>query len=179
MTAIASRFAALLAALWVGVLLALGALVAPALFASLPPADAGRIAGRLFAAEAYGSVAVAVALIVVERARWRERESTAGDPAGGDSTRGESIPSESIHRGSTFSAELALALGIVACTVAGYFAVQPMMEAARADRGSVPFGTLHAISGGFFVLRGLLLMVLAWRLTGQRWLAFSRRSTPS
>ncbi len=158
MIAAASRLAALLAALWAGVLAALGALVAPALFAALPPADAGRIAGRLFAAEADGSVLVGVLLLVVERARRRGGSS---DPSG-----------------SQFSAEFALALGVVFCTVAGYFAVQPLMQTARAGQGRLSFGALHAISGSFFVLRGVLLLVLAWRLTGERWLQGVRpRST--
>ena len=87
-------------------------------------------------------------LLVLERARRR----------GGSSDPG----------GSQFSAEFALALGVVFCAVAGYFAVQPLMEAARAGQGRLSFGALHAISGGFFVLRGILMLVLAWRLTGSR-----------
>ena len=38
--------------------------------------------------------------------------------------------------GSVFSANLMLVLGTLFCTVAGYFAVQPMMEAARAGQGA-------------------------------------------
>jgi hypothetical protein len=67
--------------------------------------------------------------------------------------------------GSVFSANILLLLGTLFCTVAGYFAVQPMMEAARAGQGTVSFGMLHAISAGFFALKGLLVLALAWRLS--------------
>ena len=157
MSGLARRLAALLVALWAGVLVALGALVAPALFATLPALEAGRIAGGLFADEAYGSVLVGVLLLVVERARRRD-----GSPRAA---------------GSQFSVEFALALGVVFCTVAGYFAVQPMMAAARAGEGRLSFGALHAISGGFFGLRGLLMLALAWRLTGAGWLGLRPPST--
>jgi hypothetical protein len=43
--------------------------------------------------------------------------------------------------------------------------VQPMMAAARAGQGTVSFMTLHAISAGLFVLKGLLVLALAWRLS--------------
>ena len=139
----AIRLAGLLAGLWTGVLLALGALVAPALFATLAPAQAGAIAGRLFAGEAEGAIAIGVLWVIVERARIRHAALA--------------------RAGSAFSVEFGLALGILFCTVAGYYAVLPMMEAARAGTGRLSFGALHAVSGGFFVLKGLLFLVLAWR----------------
>jgi hypothetical protein len=61
------------------------------------------------------------------------------------------------------SYELLLLLGTVFCTVAGYHAVQPLMEAARAGQGRWSFGALHAISSAFFALKGLLVVALAWR----------------
>ena len=42
--------------------------------------------------------------------------------------------------GSRFSAEMLLVLGALFCIVAGYFAVQPMIEAARAGQGGLSFG---------------------------------------
>jgi hypothetical protein len=39
-----------------------------------------------------------------------------------------------------------------------------MMEAARAGQGAWSFGALHAVSSGFFALKGLLVLALAWRL---------------
>ena len=51
-----ARWAALIAALWAGVLLCIGAIAAPSGFALLQPADAGRVAGRMLATEAYLSL---------------------------------------------------------------------------------------------------------------------------
>jgi len=150
----AGRLAALLAGLWAGLLLCIGAMAAPAAFSMLASPDAGRFVNRLFEQDAYVSIAVAVVLFTIERQRSRD-----GAAAG---------------TGSVFSANLILVLGTLFCTVAGYFAVQPMMEAARAGQGTVSFGTLHAISASFFVLKGLLVLALAWRLT-----AVSRTATTS
>lgn len=137
------RLRILLPALWVGVLLCIAFIAAPAGFATLPSADAGRVAGRMFMVEAYVSLALALVLFVLERGRARSA-AAAG-------------------RGSVFSVELALLLGTLFCTVAGYFAVQPMMQAARAGQGSVSFGTLHMASASFFGVKALLVLALAWR----------------
>jgi len=59
-----------------------------------------------------------------------------------------------------------LALGALFCTVAGYFALQPMMAAARAGQGPLSFGQLHAVSAVFYGLKLLLVLVLAWRAAG-------------
>ena len=145
MNAVAVSFAAVAAGLWAGILLCIAALAAPSAFATLASADAGRFVGRLFMQEAYLSLAVAIVLFVIERQRTRQ-----GVVAGAVSI---------------FSANLVLLLGTLFCTVAGYFAVQPMMVAARAGQGTVSFMTLHAVSGGLFALKGLLVLALAWRLT--------------
>lgn len=150
---VAGRLAALIAGLWAGILLCIGAIAAPAAFAQLVRPDAGRFVTRLFEQDAYLSIAVAVVLFAIER--QRRRDAAAGT-------------------GSVLSANLMLLLGALFCTVAGYFAVQPMMDAARAGQGAVSFGMLHAISAGFFVLKGLIVLALAWRLT-----AFSRTATTS
>lgn len=147
------RLAALIAGLWAGILLCIGALAAPSAFATLAVTDAGRFAGRLFAQEAYLSIAVAVVLFLIERQRSRDAAA--------------------VGIGSVFSVNLMLLLGTIFCTIAGYFAVLPMMEAARAGRGGLSFGALHAVSGGFFLLKGLLVLTLAWRLTGFRTVATS------
>jgi len=150
----AGRAATLIAGLWAGILLCIGAIAAPAAFAILARPDAGRFVNRLFEQDAYLSIAVAVVLFAIERQRSRDA-AEAGT-------------------GSVFSANLMLLLGTLFCTVAGYFAVQPMMEAARAGQGSLSFGALHAITAGFFVLKGLLVLALAWRLTAAA--SISRRS---
>jgi hypothetical protein len=56
-----------------------------------------------------------------------------------------------------------LALAALFCTVAGHFAVLPMMAAARAGHGALGFGTLHGFSVALFALKAVLLLVLAWR----------------
>jgi len=139
-----NRAAAVLTGLWAGVLLCIGAMAAPSAFAVLASIDAGRFAGRLLAQEAYLSLALAVLLFLIERGRTR-RLVEAG-------------------AGSVFSVNLMLLLGTLFCTVAGYFAVQPMMAAARAGQGPWSFGALHAVSGGLFLLKGLLVLTLAWRM---------------
>jgi hypothetical protein len=52
-----------------------------------------------------------------------------------------------------------------------------MMDAARAGQGSLSFGALHGISAGFFVLKGLLVLALAWRLTAAAQSVSPRSST--
>jgi hypothetical protein len=144
--AVLGRVGACLAGAWAGVMLALGAVVAPTLFQLLPRVDAGRIAGRLFSAEATAGVCVGAVLVLVGLQLGRDRAE-----------RG---------RGSRFGVELMLALAAVACIVAGHYALQPMLEAARAGQGGLSFGALHAVSSAFFALRFVLVAALAWRLTG-------------
>ncbi|KNZ33947.1 MAG: hypothetical protein AD742_03895 [Methylibium sp. NZG] len=132
-----------LAGLWAGALLCIAFLAAPAAFAVLASADAGRLVGRLFAQEAYLSLVLVVLLFAFERKR-----AMADAQAG---------------RGSVLSTNILLLLGVLFCTVAGYFAVQPMMAAARAGQGTWSFGALHAVSAGFFGLKAVLVCVLAWR----------------
>jgi hypothetical protein len=71
-------------------------------------------------------------------------------------------------RGSQFSPGMALAAGALFCTVAGYFGVQPLMDAARAGQGSLSFGQLHAVSTAFFGVKLLLVLALAWRASRPR-----------
>lgn len=140
----ATRWAAWLAGLWAGALWTIALVGAPAAFAAATPDVAGRIAGRMFAQEAYASLALAVLLFLLLRRRAR-----AAAAAG---------------TGSVFSADMLLVLGALFCTVAGYFALQPMMAAARAGQGGWSFGSLHAASMGLFGLKALLTAILAWRL---------------
>ena len=144
MTSVA-RWATLLAGLWAGVLACIGALAAPAAFAVLASADAGRVVARMLLFEAYLSLAMVCVLFAIARTR-SHRAAAAG-------------------MGSVFSTNLVLLLGTLFCTVAGHFAVQPMMAAARLGQGPWSFGALHAASGGFFVLKGLLVLALAWRFS--------------
>ena len=146
------RWRLLLPGLWAGWLLCVALLATPAPFALLTQAEAGRVAGRMLAQEAYTSLALGILLLVLER--WAARR----DAAAG--------------QGSQFTAGMILALGAVFCTVAGYFALLPMMAAARAGQGPLSFGQLHAISAAFYGAKVLLVAALAWRAAGA---GFSRR----
>lgn len=144
----ASRLQQLLAAVWVGVLLAVGGIAAPSLFAVLDRTLAGLAAGRIFAIEAYVSLVLAMALFFIERQRTRQAALQAGQ--------------------SVMSAELMLVMGALFATVLGHFALSPMIVAAKAGQGSLSFGTLHAMSSSLFLFKGVLVLALAWRLTGRR-----------
>ena len=141
------RLGSWLAGIWAGLLLCVAFIAAPAPFATLASADAGRVVARIFAQEAYLSLAFALVLYLIVR-----KQAHLAAAAG---------------KGSVVSANVLLVLGTLFCTVAGYFALQPMLEAARAGQGSFSFGALHGASMGFFALKGLLVHVLAWRLTSR------------
>jgi hypothetical protein len=141
------RLGGWLAGIWAGILLCVAFIAAPAPFAMLAGADAGRVVARIFAQEAYLSLAFALVLYLIVR-----RQAHVAAAAG---------------KGSVVSANVLLVLGTLFCTVAGYFALQPMLEAARAGQGRFSFGALHGASMVFFALKGLLVLGLAWRLTGR------------
>jgi len=138
------RLRCALPGLWLGMLLALAFIAAPSLFAILDRPVAGRVAARLFAIEAQLSLLLAVVLGLLERARAAQQ-----------------LPGQ----GSRVSTELLLVLGALFCTVLGHYAIQPMMEAARAGQGTWSFGALHAASTALYLLKSLLVAALAWRST--------------
>ena len=142
-----TRWAALLAGLWGGMIFGIGAVGAPSSFAVASSAIAGQVAGRMFANEARLSLALCVISLILVR---RQAQS--------DSQEG---------RGSVFSTNLLLVLGALFCTMFGYYAILPMMAAAKAGQGVLSFGALHGISAGSFVLKGLLVLTLAWRLSAR------------
>jgi hypothetical protein len=137
------RLRRLLPGLWAGWLVCVATLATPAAFALLDKAVAGRVVARMLAQEATTSLVLGTVLLVLERLVAR-RAAVEGS-------------------GSQFTTGMALALAALFCTVLGYFALQPMMEAARLGQGSLSFGQLHAISLAFFGLNGLLVLTLSWR----------------
>jgi Domain of unknown function (DUF4149) len=142
-----ARLAAVLAGLWAGVLLCIAALAAPSAFATLVSADAGRFVARVLTHEAYATLALVSLLFALERSRSRHIAVSGS--------------------GSVFSTNIVLLMGTLFCTVAGHFALQPMMAAARDGHGPWSFGALHAVSGALFALKSLLVLLLAWRLTAR------------
>ena len=126
--------------LWAGVLLCIALVATPSVFAVLSPADAGRVVGRIFAREAEMSLVLAGLLMLLERREAREQGRLSG-----------------------LSAGVLWALLALFCTVAGYYALQPMMAQARAGEGAWSFGQLHAVSLAFFGLKTVAVLVLAGR----------------
>jgi hypothetical protein len=136
------RLRGIISSVWLGLVLCVAAMAAPAAFAVLARDDAGHFVGRLFALEAATSLAFAMVLILIERRLTRDTAKA-------------------------MTAELLLAAGALFCTVAGYYALQPQMEAARTGQAGLSFAALHAMSSGFFALKGLLLLALAWRASAR------------
>lgn len=139
----AQRWRALLPALWAGALIAVATLATPAPFATLPQAEAGRVVARVLSHEAHASLVLGVLVLLLER-RAARREAAEG-------------------RGSQFGTGMALALGAIFCTVLGYFALQPLMPAARAGQGAFSFAQLHLASTACYLLKTALVLALAWR----------------
>lgn len=143
----AARARLLIATLWAGSLWTVGYLVAPTLFAMLSDRVlAGTIAGSLFRIEAWLTVACATVLLVLIRMEPKN-ESVAA------------------RRGLTW-----LVIGMLACTLLGYFGLQPFMAALReaaAGAGGVmdsesraQFGILHGVSSAFYLVQSLLAIGL-------------------
>ncbi|MFM7706354.1 MAG: DUF4149 domain-containing protein [Rubrivivax sp.] len=139
----ARRLSAALACAWFGLQAGVAGLGTTSVFALLPGPQAGPIVGRMLGAEATVAIVLGGLLILLERLIDRDAAS-----------RGE---------GAAFSREFMLALAAVFCAVAGHYALQPYLEQARAGRGPLSFGQLHAISVAFFVLKMGLVGALAWR----------------
>jgi uncharacterized membrane protein len=140
------RAACWLAGAWAGLIAGVGFIAAPALFATLPRGDAGEVAARLFSIDATIGVCVGAVLLVLclQLARI--------DAAQGMASR--------------FSTEMLLALAALFAIVAGHYAIQPMIEAARRGEAGPSFAVLHGVGSAFFVVKFLAVAALAWRLTG-------------
>ncbi|MGI4850073.1 MAG: DUF4149 domain-containing protein [Janthinobacterium lividum] len=147
---LASRLRLLLVTLWVGSIWTIGYMVAPVLFSTLAdPVLAGTIAGKLFRIDAWFSLACVVILTVLVSAARREL-------------------SHKQHK-----ACLLLLLGMLLCTLVGYFAVSPMMAALREAAGpngvmlsqaKTRFGVLHGVAGALFFIKSLFSAVLVFKI---------------
>lgn len=138
-----ARLQALLAALWGGFLLCVAFAAAPSAFAVLERVQAGAFVARVFAVEAQVSLALGLVLMMIGRRIARDAVE-----AGGASEQ--------------FSARLLLPAVALFCTVAGYYGLQPMMADAKAGHGIASFAALHGVSLGFFGVKGLAVLALAW-----------------
>ena len=147
MSPFAERLRRLLPGAWLGLLLTVAAVATPAPFALLSRVDAGRVVGRILAQEAWASLVIGLLLLLIER-RAAQHEAAGGN-------------------GSQFSTGMLLALGTLFCTVAGYFAVQPLLVSARSGQGALSFAQLHGVSVAFFAVKLALVAALAWRAAGR------------
>ena len=141
------RVQTLLAALWGGFLLSIAGVVMPGAFAVLERAQAILLAKHVFKLEAQISLGLALLLMMFERRAARD-----GGPA--------------------ISAEILLPAAAMFCTVVGYYVLQPMMEdallGASAGSSGMSAMALHGMSMGFYALKTLLVLALAWRVSRSR-----------
>lgn len=142
-----SRFQSWLSGLWAGMLLAIGGMAAPSLFAVLDRVAAGKGAGQIFSLEAKVTLAFAIILFLTERRRVRDLAIEAG-------------------HSSVMTGNLLLILGALFLTVFGEFGLHPMIEAAKAGQAtSLSFAALHGISATLYWCKTVLVLMLAWRFT--------------
>ncbi len=142
--------------LWVGSLLTTGYMVAPTLVSLLSRTEAGEIAASLFRTQGYVSLVCGFVLLIVANRSIRNGAGVAKQAAGG------SGPSMKMIRRARW-----LMVAMLVCTLIGYFALQPWMNALRlaaqaegTDVGhsayALRFGILHGVSSLFYLIESLL-----------------------
>lgn len=145
-----ARVRFLVATLWAGSLWTIGFIVAPTLFATLSDRVlAGNIAGSMFRAEAWLSIACAVVLLAL--LQWGA---------------GALEPKRRRLLG-------ALVLAMLVCALLSHFGISPLMAElkaqAQASSGIMDeamrsrFGMLHGVSTLIFAVQSLLAGVLIWK----------------
>jgi hypothetical protein len=150
--ALFQRLFLLIAGVWVGSLFAVGYLVVPTIFANLQDRQvAGMIAAAIFQAQAYVSVLVCVALLLLANALIKRKVET--------------------YRSTRWVILVLLLISALTC-----FGLIPYMDALRqealllgvpvmASPAASLFGRLHGISSGLFLIQSLLGLWMVWRLT--------------
>ena len=148
----AQRLFILIAGMWVGSILAVGYLVAPTIFATLTDRQvAGMVAGSIFKAEAYLSIVICIALMVLANL----------------------LVTRGLHQ---YRAIRLLLLGMLVCSAAASFILIPWLDTLRdqALLEGMPvmlspsadlFRKLHGVSGVLFLIQSALGIYLVWRLT--------------
>ena len=148
----AQRLFTLVAGLWVGSLLTVGYLVAPAVFSTMTDRQAaGMVAGTIFRIEAYLSLIICIALMVLANLL--------------------------VTRGlNQYRLIRWVLLAMLFCSIAAVFVFIPWMNSLRdlALAQGMPvmlspsadlFGKMHGASSIFFMVQSLLGLFLVWRLT--------------
>lgn len=148
----AQRLFILIAGMWVGSILAVGYLVAPTIFTTLTDRQvAGMVAGSIFKAEAYLSIIICIALMVLANL----------------------LVTRGLHQ---YRAIRLLLLGMLICSAAASFVLIPWLDTLRdqALLEGMPvrlspsadlFRKLHGVSGVLFLIQSALGIYLVWRLT--------------
>lgn len=145
-----ARLRLLVATLWAGSLWTIGFIVAPTLFATLSDRVlAGNIAGSMFRAEAWLSIACALVLLAL--LQWG---------AGALELKRRRLLG-------------ALVLSMLVCALLSHFGISPLMAELKAQaQGSSGimdeamrsrFGMLHGVSTLIFAVQSLLAGVLIWK----------------
>ena len=148
----AQRLFILIAGLWVGSLLTVGYLVAPAIFSTMTDRQAaGMVAGTIFRLEAYLSLIVCIGLMVLANLL--------------------------VARGlNQFRLIRWLLLAMLICSIAAAFIFIPWMNSLRDNAlaqgmpvmlspSATLFGRLHGASSMLFMLQSVLGIFLVWRLS--------------
>ena len=145
-----TRVRILVATLWAGSLWTIGFIVAPTLFGTLSDRVlAGNIAGSMFRAEAW--LSIACALILLALLQW--------SPGALELKRRRLLA--------------ALVLSMLVCALLSHFGISPLMTELKAQaQGSSGimdeamrsrFGMLHGVSTLIFAVQSLLAGVLIWK----------------
>jgi hypothetical protein len=146
------RLFLILAGLWVGSLCTVGFLVVPTIFANLQDRQvAGMIAAAIFQAEAYLSVTVCVALLLLANTLMKRKIES--------------------YRSVRWVVLVLLLISALTC-----FGIIPYMDVLRqealllgmpvmASPSATLFGRLHGISSGLFLLQSVLGLWMMWRLS--------------
>jgi hypothetical protein len=148
----AQRLFILIAGLWVGSLLTVGYLVAPAIFSTMTDRQAaGMVAGTIFKLEAYLSLIVCIGLMALANLL--------------------------VARGlNPFRLIRWLLLAMLICSIAAAFIFIPWMNSLRDNAlaqgmpvmlspSAILFGRLHGASSVLFMLQSALGIFLVWRLS--------------
>ena len=148
----AQRIFILIAGLWVGSLLTVGYLVAPAIFSTMTDRQAaGMVAGSIFKLEAYLSVIVCIGLMVLSNL----------------------LVNRDLHQ---FRIIRWLLLAMLLCSIAVAFIFIPWMNALRdhalaqgmpvmLSPSAIVFGRLHGASSILFMIQSILGIFLVWKLS--------------